>query len=135
MFGRRRRLLRGHRCKTWQRVTGPGGRRFLRCKKFAHPAPHGLPPGAPPANKGAHCIRFKKVFGPWFNKRVLRCARYSGRRAKMPSIRFVKLPPAAPMRRLPPPPKRIVDAAYVPLSLPSMEIQVEGRTPYKQRWF
>lgn len=88
----------------------------------------GFRPGHVPSNFGAKCLRRKRVFSPWFNKKVWRCAKYG------PGMRR---PPRAgwgarlrmPLLPRPPAPVRIEYPGYIPLSLPSMERQSAGRTP------
>jgi len=76
----------------------------------------------------------QRVYSPWYNKQVWRCARY-GRGAGFVRRTF---PPAAPPQRIQFRPRAPTPsgAGYIPLSLPSMEKQSEGRTAlYKERWF
>jgi hypothetical protein len=102
----------------------------------------GFPPGHVPANLGATCRRRKRVFSPWYNKKVWRCASYGP--GKPTSARPVTFfggrgpdPAPSPARRpLPLPPPRPMQVeiipGYVPLSLPSFERMSAGRTPAHQ---
>jgi hypothetical protein len=139
---------KGMRCQKWQRVPGRGGRRLLRCKQFAYPPRRfqmGFRPGHVPANYGATCLRRKRVWSPWWNKQVWRCAKFGpGQRRRpyrAPTIKRLFLlppggsagrpvkPPKVPPRLPPgsviitPPPGRI------PLTFTALEKRVAGRTP------
>jgi len=74
----------------------------------------------------------QRVYSPWYNKPVWRCARYGkGKRSMRRAF-----PSAAPPKRLALRPRAPIAVGYIPLSLPSMEKQAEGRTAlYKERWF
>lgn len=134
------------RCQRWQRVSGR-----LRCAAFKHPrrafAP-GFKPGHVPANRGRRCVKFQKVFGPWFNHRVVRCKTYGaggGRfrpRPIRPSRGPLRLPPGPRMALPPAPPAagwRAVSApmrpyrageGYIPyFAMPALERLRAGRTP------
>jgi hypothetical protein len=145
----RRPANKGMRCQRWQRVSGRGGRRLLRCAEFQYPKRRfqmGFRPGHVPANRGATCLRRKRVFSPWYNKKVWRCAKFGPGRGRRPyrapflkrllllgpgkgpggSGRGALLLPSGP--RLPSG-GVIVTPGRIPMSLPSMEKRVAGRTP------
>lgn len=146
----RRPANKGARCQRWQRVSGRGGRRLLRCAEFQYPKRRlqmGFRPGRLPANRGARCLRRQRVWSPWYNKKVWRCARYGpgrGRRGyKPPFLKrlFLLGPGKGPggsgrgALLVPKPKPRppgggvIITPGRIPLSLPSMEKQSAGRTP------
>lgn len=115
----------GQRCRKWKRVRG-----VLRCKAFTYPRrmfQMGFRRGHVPANYGAVCLRRKRVYSPWFNKKVWRCAKYGPGRGGPPRPRrgALLLPPP----RTRPPAGVFGPPGYIPLSLPSMERQSSGRTP------
>jgi len=108
--------------------------------------------GHVPANRGSRCVRRKRVFSPWYNKTVWRCAKYGPGRPGRPTRRRrrVLVTPAPKVLRpakgtfivplrffLGPPTEKTRDRrlreprveGYVPMSLPSMERLVAGRTP------
>ena len=132
----RRPINKGMRCQKWQRVSGPGGRRVLRCKAFKYPTRlfgMGYRRGHRPDNLGATCLRRKQVWSPGYNKKVWRCAKYgpgSGRRVGL-FQRGLILPPAPARARAVriPRDRAPVIEGRIPLSLPSMERMVAGRTP------
>ncbi len=143
----RRPANKGMRCQRWQRVSGRGGRRLLRCAEFHYPKRRfqmGYRPGHVPANRGATCLRRQRVWSPWYNKKVWRCAKYGpgGQRPyKTPFFkRLFLLGPGGPrgagrgtllLPRGPAPRSGGIEVTpgRIPLSLPSMERQVAGRTP------
>jgi hypothetical protein len=94
-----------------------------------------------PANFGTKCTKRKKVYSPWFDKQVWRCAKFGGKRngngarrnGGPPGIRYAgpgnggrpSLPPASPVVS--------PTSGYIPLALPSMERASIGRTPLRSR--
>jgi len=132
-----RSAIRGLRCEAWQRVR-VGGRRLLRCKRFDIPnrGAIGYQRGHTPSNYGAVCLRRKRVYSPWFDKQVWRCAEF-GRGVRRAETLFKASPTprviVAPMKpRIPKAAFTFEDDAYVPLSLPSMERMHAGRTRPKR---
>jgi hypothetical protein len=115
----------GKRCKTWQRKRGR-----LKCRTFKYPRrmfQMGFRPGHVPRNRGATCLRRKKVFSPWFNKKVWRCASYGGRGAPPPFGAGVRRPFGPPSPRVGGSGATV--PGYIPMSMPAMERAVAGRTP------
>ena len=137
---------RGQRCQKWRRVR-LGGRRVLRCVAFTYPPRRpggmGYRRGHVPDNHGKRCRRFQRVYSPWFDQKVWRCASYGPRARRRllavparPKLRL--LPQAATVatrvvRALPPPAARrlLLTEGYIPLSLPSLEQMKAGRTPQR----
>lgn len=132
------RAPKGLRCERWQRVYGRNGRRLLRCRSFDIPnrGAIGFQRGHTPANYGAVCLRRKRVYSPWLDKQVWRCAAF-GRGVRRPKSLFKASPTpraiVAPMpRRLPKAAFEFDDGARIPMSLPSMERLHAGRTRPKR---
>ena len=123
---------KGARCQQWQRVPGRGGKRLLRCAQFQYPRRRlqmGYRPGHTPANYGATCLRRKRVFSPWYNKKVWRCAEFGpgSRRSIVPSfIKRLTMGPRSGMGRKQLKGKSLTPG-YLPPSLPSMERMRAGR--------
>jgi hypothetical protein len=129
MVAYRRPINLGQRCRTWQRVRGG----LLRCRAFEYPRRKyqmGFRPGHVPFNRGRSCVKFQNVWSPWYNGNVRRCKSYG------PGSGFVSPPPAGwgarylPVRPILPSPRTgATIPGYIPLSMPSMEKAVAGRTP------
>jgi hypothetical protein len=126
---------KGMRCQRWQRIPGRGGRRLLRCKQFEYPPRRfqmGFRPGHVPANYGATCLRRKRVFSPWWDKQVWRCAQFgSGRRRyPAPRLRPLLLPAdTRPRRGTTALPGSDIVPGRIPLTFSALEKRVAGRTP------
>ena len=113
----------------------------------------GFKPGHVPANRGRRCVKFQKVFGPWFNHKVTRCKTYGagGGGGHFRPRPFTPIRPSRGPLRLPPGPRMAMPAApppagwmarfapkrpyrqgegYIPyFTMPSIERLKAGRTP------
>lgn len=141
---RKRPRNKGARCQKWQRVPGRGG--TLRCARYPRKGPHGgYKRGNDPENRGKTCVRRQRVYSPWHDKVVWRCASYgrgkAGRRSTMlffktrKALKPVRAPKSRP-KRVPESKTRFrMEEGRVPLSLPSFERMVAGRTSGKRRYW
>ena len=92
--------------------------------------------GNVPANRGRGCLHYKRVYSPWYDQKVWRCASYGGRgRVRSRGRGRMRARPTSYARA-----RDVVDGpsffqrlfgpmeGRVPLSLPSMERLHAGRT-------